>query len=123
MRASFDALAADALDEVVVILVAYSTENSEEPRYIVTHVEPQALTHFRAVTLAVTLRYMSLHLRICYHSRAGCNITTNAFQGCRLEGIGHQCSHPAPLGTRQPYPQRSRPSAFAHRSAPSRSSP
>ena len=31
MRASFDALAADALDEVVVILVAYSTENSEEP--------------------------------------------------------------------------------------------
>jgi len=59
MRASFDALAADALDEVVVILVAYSTENSEEPRYTVTHIEAQALTHFRAVTLAVTLRLVN----------------------------------------------------------------
>jgi hypothetical protein len=30
-------------------------------RYTVTLIEPQALTHFRAVTLAVTLRYISLH--------------------------------------------------------------
>ena len=64
IRASLDALASDALDEVVVILVAYSTENSEEPRYTVTHVEPQALTHIRPVTPAVTLRYISLHLRM-----------------------------------------------------------
>jgi hypothetical protein len=33
-------------------------------RYTVTYVEAQALTHFRAVTLAVTLRYISLHLRM-----------------------------------------------------------
>jgi hypothetical protein len=33
-------------------------------RYTVTLIESQALTHFRAVTLAVTLRYISLHLRI-----------------------------------------------------------
>ena len=58
IRASFDALATDALDEVVVILAAYSTENSEEPHYTVTYVELQVLTHFRPVTLAVTLRYM-----------------------------------------------------------------
>jgi hypothetical protein len=67
-------------------------------RYTVTPIEAQALTHFRAVTLAVTLRYIPLHFGMClntFQPSAARLSSPKSFSLQPFLGLAHQVRKPA----------------------------